>query len=80
MFSEVDLTRPALARQVSDLRQAHTEFSKRVDELMAEIQQAGEVVAIRTRVTELLAALRDHRKQEIDLIQESVTTDLGAGD
>jgi hypothetical protein len=35
---------------------------------------------LRSRAEELAAALRQHRKQETDLVQESITTDLGAGD
>ena len=36
--------------------------------------------ALRKRGADLVAALRQHRELETDLVQESVTTDLGAGD
>jgi hypothetical protein len=36
--------------------------------------------ALRQRGVELLATLRHHRRQETELVLESVTTDIGAGD
>jgi hypothetical protein len=105
MFSEVDLERPTLSRQVANLRQAHDDLLTRIADLKAGAQQAAQTFAhtrqapptgdlpppsgdvhlvdfdaLRQAVRDLAEALRSHWKQETDLIQESVTTDLGAGD
>jgi hypothetical protein len=107
MFAqEVDLTRPALVRQVGELRREHAELLRQAQALRADIQHVARAFdpaaeargvaspvpeaapaagipdfeALRRRGDELAAALRHHRELETDLVQESVTTDLGAGD
>jgi hypothetical protein len=42
MFTEVDLTRPTLVRQVSALRQEHTSFLERTGELRRDVSSAAQ--------------------------------------
>lgn len=43
MYSRVDLTRPTLARQVSELRQEHRDFVQQVSLLQNEVRKAAEL-------------------------------------
>jgi hypothetical protein len=47
MFTEVDLTRPTLVRQVSTLRREHTSFLKRAGALRQEVRSAAKAFALR---------------------------------
>ena len=107
MFAgEVDLKRPSLVRQVSELRREHIDFLAATKALRGDAVKVAQTFAappaaatdatllpkpspaagipdfgaLRKRGEELVAALGRHRRQENDLVLESVTTDLGAGD
>jgi hypothetical protein len=43
MYAQVDLTRPTLARQVSELRQEHKDFVQRARLLEKEVQNAAKL-------------------------------------
>jgi hypothetical protein len=106
LYAAVDLTRPALARQVAALRREHAHFLEESDLLRRKVREAcrafgnpadrGPLASdiprpastvgvpdfgdIRQRARELITALNRHLETEIDLLQESITTDIGAGD
>jgi hypothetical protein len=99
LFSEIDWTRPALVRQVGELRGDHEELFSLMMELREDLrrlecaepgpganredipaQVSPEVGSLEMRVRQLVERLRHHREHETDLVQESITTDLGAGD
>jgi hypothetical protein len=105
MFTEVDLTRPTLSRQVGKLRQEHRTLAESVVGLRQELEQAAkgfqppaaapvtnslpepagvepaaDFAAIRGKGEQLLSALKEHKSEEVDLLLESVDTDIGVGD
>lgn len=88
LFGQVDLTRPSLLHQVSELRTEHQELLERIAELERDLRpvapagdDAGaEAVAMNRRLKQVAERLRHHRQRETDLVQETVTTDLGAAD
>ena len=84
-FKAVDMTRPSLVRRVGELRHQLAADVSQAAELRSEVQAAGrggalDCAALRHHVQEFVHALRQLKEGEIDLVQESVTTDLGAGD
>ncbi len=85
LTSEVDVTRPSLARNVEDLRRQHRDFLDRLRAFRKDVEEAGraaipDLTGIQSTGRELAAGLSRHREMETDLIQESITTDLGAAD
>jgi BMFP domain-containing protein YqiC len=85
LFSEIDLTRPTLARRVERLRQEHAELLQQAAVLERQVESHGrheraDFADIRQRAAGLLGALRHHQGQEADLIFETFYTDIGAGD
>jgi len=79
MFAEVDQKRPSLVRQVGELRREHVAFPDQARALRDRLR-AGTDATLREDFRQFAAALRRHREVENDLVQESVTTDYGAGD
>jgi hypothetical protein len=84
-FKAVDMKRPALVRQVDKLRLQLSAEVGEAAELRSEVQGAAHGVtpdldALRQHLHLFVGDLRRLKEGEIDLVQESVTTDLGAGD
>jgi hypothetical protein len=84
-FKAVDMTRPALVRQVAKLRRQLTADVSEAAELRSEVQGAAhgatlDIGALRQHLHNFVSDLRRLKEGEIDVVQESVTTDLGAGD
>jgi hypothetical protein len=71
-----------LLRDVHAAAQAFGPTAEPADPLPppAQAQTVTDFGAIRQRGEQFLTALRQHRDQENGLVQESVTTDIGAGD
>lgn len=93
LFAEIDLARPTFVRRVERLRQEHAELFKKstalqqwvdrrccVEWVADTVADRADTEEIRQLAMELLSALRHHRAQEADLIFESFSTDIGAGD
>lgn len=87
LFAQVDATRPALLRQISELRAEHHELLERIAELERDLrpvspsgEDAADAAAMNARLKQVAERLRHHRQRETDLVQETITTDLGAGD
>jgi hypothetical protein len=84
-FKAVDMTRPSLVRCVGELRRQLAADVGATAALRSEVQAAGrgaapDFGALRHHLEEFVRDLRQLREGEIDVVQESVTTDLGAGD
>jgi len=100
-LTEVDQTRPTLARQVTELRRQHADLLAQTVELCRQVRSARQTFgpadcsdlpapalpsaipdfgALRKQANQLLAGVRRHEERETDLVQESVTTDIGVGD
>jgi hypothetical protein len=87
LFAAVDETRPTLGRQVNDLSCEYSELLGQVFTLQLELRSAAsgcvtspKLAALRQQAEQLLTALQKVEEAETDLIQESVTTDIGVGD
>jgi len=87
LFAAVDETRPTLSRQVNELSSEHSDLLDQVYTLQLELQSAPSgcvtsrnLAALRQQAVQLLTALQKVEEAETDLIQESVTTDIGVGD
>jgi hypothetical protein len=103
LFTEVDLNRPSLARQVGELCREHTDLMAVASRLQQEARSAAEAFTfpgpagttapvppstrgvpdfgrLRQEAERLLRAMRRHQEEEISLVLESVTTDIGVGD
>jgi hypothetical protein len=85
LFKAVDMTRPALVRRVGQLRRALGQDVGEAVQLRNELQAATQgappdLDTLRQHVRDFVADLRRIKEGEIDVVQESVTTDLGAGD
>jgi DNA-binding response OmpR family regulator len=91
LFAEVDGTRASLARQVNVLYQRSAAFLVQVGDLQRELQAAlatasearnggPDLHSLRAHLKQFLTALQKHRQEEMDLVLDSVTTDIGAGD
>jgi hypothetical protein len=90
LFDEVDWTRPSLVRQVEQLRQEHDSFVELIFGLRDDLRRLTQapdvdrsqpdVGSVQLRLRQLFDRLEHHRNHETDLVQESITTDLGAAD
>jgi hypothetical protein len=85
LFKAVDMTRPALVRRVDELRRLLSQEVGEAHELRDQVKEAAGTVApdlatLRRHLQEFALTLRRLKEGEIDVVQESVTTDLGAGD
>ena len=81
-----DVDRPLLPspgedRKATALQHELEQFLKEVETLRAQTRDLGPSAgALRQRVRELAAAVRRYEHAEVDLILDTVTTDIGAGD
>jgi hypothetical protein len=90
IFSQVDLTRPSLVRQLGELRDEHEQLLALATELGHELtgaapqSQSGsgssDFELLQRRIRQFSERARYHMQRETDLVQESITTDLGAAD
>jgi hypothetical protein len=89
LFAGVDLTRPSVARQVTAMYQRCADFLVEASDLKRETSAALDACSSTTRpdlaelhrqLAEFLTALRKHREEEMDVVLESITTEIGAGD
>jgi hemerythrin-like domain-containing protein len=85
LFGEIDLTRPTLVRNVERLRREHVDLIQQAEALRRQVAHYGPeelpaYASIRQQAARLLEAIRHHQAREVDLIFESLFTDIGAGD
>jgi len=93
LFTEVDATRPGLARQTDELSSEQSEQLKQLRVLREEVSRAAEafrtpstvdvgeeIAAIRQLAEQLLAGIQQNQDAETSLVFESVNTDIGGGD
>jgi hypothetical protein len=87
LFAAVDETRPTLGRQVNELSIEYSDLLGQVLNLQTELPSAApgrvkspNLAVLRQQAEQLLTALEKVEEAETDLIQESVTTDIGVGD
>jgi hypothetical protein len=75
------LPSPGEDRKAAGLQHELEEFLQTIDTLRAQTHDAGSAVEpLRERARALVQAVRRHEHAEVDLILDSVTTDIGAGD
>jgi hypothetical protein len=92
LFATVDGTRASLGHRVNALYRRCFDLLVQVGDLQREVRAASaepgaeangndsELGDLRQHLNAFLAALQKHRQEEMDLVLESVTTDIGAGD
>lgn len=69
-----------LRRQVQDARRTFEPLDPRARQAVSSPSAIPDFGALRQRAGRLLTDFRRHRERETDLVQESVTTDIGVGD
>jgi hypothetical protein len=77
------LPSPGIERWAEGLRQKLDDLAEEIDALRAELLCGGiqaQSVGFAERVRSLVRALERHERDEIDIVQESFTTDIGSGD
>jgi hypothetical protein len=85
-LAAVDDMRPGLARQARVVNRRQERVLRGLHGLCQEIQASlttgnlSELRSIRARAEHLLSELQKTIDAEVDLVQESITTDFGAGD
>jgi hypothetical protein len=82
LFDEIEAIAPGLSRRVTRLRAEHAELVARAVALAVRLSRDADehFGSSRRNTAELLAALREHRGEEADLVYEALWTDLGAVD
>jgi PAS domain S-box-containing protein len=82
-FAQADRTKPSVNRHIERLRRQYAEFLEQARALREDVERASagqNLSSIRERLRAFVAELEHYRKEEINLVMDSVTTDIGAGD
>jgi hypothetical protein len=84
-LADIDLIGPGQVRQGAKLYREHADLLAQARFLLLMVEKGIEdntvsFRPIRRRVRELVDALRRHQSQEIELLLDSLCTDLGTGD
>jgi hypothetical protein len=74
------LPSPGIERRARGLRQDLADIVCKVRALRAEVASGTESPSLSSRLRELVLILERHEHSEIDLVQEGMTPDIGAGD
>jgi hypothetical protein len=80
------LPSPGVERRTEGLRDQMSDLLREVKELRTEVSSgratltAGNAEGLANRLESLLKGLERHERNEIDLMQDSITPDIGAGD
>jgi hypothetical protein len=82
LLAALALAMPTAQYQLDKLREAHGAVQEEAGALLTSVEQisrgtAGSVDAVRRRGAALLLGLRHHQWQEVDLVYEAFTRDLG---
>jgi two-component system, cell cycle sensor histidine kinase and response regulator CckA len=89
LFADVDKTKPSEGRNIDRLRKRYTEFLEQARVLRKEVdaaragtgaRNAPDHAALRERLRAFVADLESYRQEEINLVLETATTDIGGGD
>ena len=83
LLASVSEDAPHLTPAITELRQRQSALLEEVDDLrqfLADLTRPVDVDAIRSRVAEITAEVRELRAWETDLVYDAYTFDLGTGD
>jgi two-component system cell cycle sensor histidine kinase/response regulator CckA len=85
VFADIDQTKQSEAREIERLRKSYGKFVEQAHVLKADVDQAKRSKShakpsLRERLRQFVADLEAHRQEEVNLVLESVTTDIGGGD